>query len=467
MKSRSMKALYWLQALPLLSLLLQVACHSSAQSPSVEDQLLNDSTALKQDLEKHAWNLLRDYSSLEEEVGRAEEAEEILREAIAVCPWIPEAYALLGTHLMQHGSQRQIREIFSLFRKAMRIQHALPPPKPGNTATDLLRSLHKRPSMSKHFVGQTFPARLKHDRDQLALLGERGKLPNSIVRRYLNGYDQILQQVPQSRSAHAMNIPEKMWATKIGSVYQRAVYVPEISPLKGPALNPDLDFAALEEQYLSSDPRFISFDGLLTDEALTKLRKYYEEATVFWDSKPGYVGSYLADGGFGNAVVAQLVEELIDAFPRLICRHRLNQAWAYKYDSDISQPIDIHADVAAVNFNFWLSPNEGSLNKDAGGLVVYRVSPPEGTPMSVFNHFPLHENVTKMLAASNFSNFTVPHRTNRAVVFQSDLFHQSGEMHWAPGYSKRRINLTLLFGKMYERCEDSVKEEPICPSETT
>jgi hypothetical protein len=90
-------------------------------------------------------------------------------------------------------------------------------------------------------------------------------------------------------------------------VYQRALYVLEIAPLKGPALNPELDFAGLEDQYLSADPHFVYFDNLLTEEALLKLRAYYEEATIFWDAKPGYVGTYLADGRFGNLVIAQLL----------------------------------------------------------------------------------------------------------------------------------------------------------------
>jgi hypothetical protein len=41
-----------------------------------------------------------------------------------------------------------------------------------------------------------------------------------------------------------------------------------MEPLKGPALNPDLDFDAIENQYLSSDPRFATIDNLLTEEAL-------------------------------------------------------------------------------------------------------------------------------------------------------------------------------------------------------
>ena len=448
-----------LRLLQLLLLLFVVFCDSA----EIEDRLFDDATVLKKELEAHAWTLMRRSQDLVK-FGLQEDAEQSLREAVGAAPWLPEAYCALAHHLFEHGSRYRIQEMIELFNKAMRIHHALPKPTQGGTAADLMTSLHKRPSMLPHFKGQTFPCRLKHDREQLALLGERGRLPQSIVDRYVRGYDQLLALIPPDSWEYAMNLPESLWAKTIGSVYQRALYVPEVEPLKGRVLNPNLDFAKIEEQYLTSDPRFVYFDDLLTDEALLKLRHYYEEATVFWDAKPGYVGSYLLDGGFGNVIVAQLIEELVDAFPRLICTHQLSQAWAYKYDSEIARPIAPHADVAAINFNFWISPDEGNLDPDSGGLVVYKAIPPEGTPMSVFNQLPLHENVTKMLGATGYANHTVPYRSNRAVVFQSNLFHESGQTkNWAPGYTKRRINLTLLFGKMYGKCaDDEDSQEESC-----
>ena len=34
-----------------------------------------------------------------------------------------------------------------------------------------------------------------------------------------------------------------------------------------------------------------------------------------------------------------------------------------------------------------------------------------------------------------------------AVVFDSDLFHETDTIHFKPGYENRRINVTLLFGR--------------------
>jgi hypothetical protein len=41
----------------------------------------------------------------------------------------------------------------------------------------------------------------------------------------------------------------------------------------------------------------------------------------------------------------------------------------------------------------------------------------------------------------------VPYRANRAVIFDSDLFHETDVIHFKPGYENRRINVTLLYGR--------------------
>lgn len=48
----------------------------------------------------------------------------------------------------------------------------------------------------------------------------------------------------------------------------------------------------------------------------------------------------------------------------------------------------------------------------------------------------------------------VPHRSNRAVLFSSSLYHESDSHRFKKGYTTRRINLTLLWGYMEAvRCE--------------
>ena len=40
----------------------------------------------------------------------------------------------------------------------------------------------------------------------------------------------------------------------------------------------------------------------------------------------------------------------------------------------------------------------------------------------------------------------IPYNENRAVVFNSNLFHETDNYEFKEGYENRRINLTMLFG---------------------
>jgi hypothetical protein len=40
----------------------------------------------------------------------------------------------------------------------------------------------------------------------------------------------------------------------------------------------------------------------------------------------------------------------------------------------------------------------------------------------------------------------IAHRQNRAVIFNSNLVHETDTLHFRPGDENRRINITMLFG---------------------
>ena len=50
------------------------------------------------------------------------------------------------------------------------------------------------------------------------------------------------------------------------------------------------------------------------------------------------------------------------------------------------------------------------------------------------------------LAREGAKPVTIPYRANRAVIFDSDLFHETDTIAFAEGYLNRRINVTLLYG---------------------
>lgn len=62
------------------------------------------------------------------------------------------------------------------------------------------------------------------------------------------------------------------------------------------------------------------------------------------------------------------------------------------------------------------------------------------------------EDLLRALENRNAANqpLVVPFRQNRCVVFNSSLSHSSDpELHFKPGYSNRRINLTFLYGQKH------------------
>ena len=56
--------------------------------------------------------------------------------------------------------------------------------------------------------------------------------------------------------------------------------------------------------------------------------------------------------------------------------------------------------------------------------------------------------IEELLRPTNFANVTIPHKPNRAVIFDSALFHQTDKYQFKDGYENGRINLTFLSGDM-------------------
>jgi hypothetical protein len=65
------------------------------------------------------------------------------------------------------------------------------------------------------------------------------------------------------------------------------------------------------------------------------------------------------------------------------------------------------------------------------------------------------KKVERLLSEHEHANVTVPYKENRAVLFDSHLFHVSGAglPGFKNGLKNRRINLTFLFGIKGETCQ--------------
>ena len=217
-----------------------------------------------------------------------------------------------------------------------------------------------------------------------------------------------------------------------------------------PALNLDCcDWAEVQRQYLAGE--VVVLDGFVTDDALEELLRLGVESTN-WNSVKagGYLGAFTSDG-FAPPVIAQLATDLEEAMPAVLRAHSLLMFWGFKHDTVRTRAyhgIKPHADTAAVNMNFWVTPDDANLDATRGGLVVYDKTSDfnDFEEVSKFNSYEL--GAAELGLDSSRILRRVPYAQNRAVLFSSGLFHATDTVDFRPGFETCRINYTLLFGYM-------------------
>ncbi len=211
------------------------------------------------------------------------------------------------------------------------------------------------------------------------------------------------------------------------------------------ALNPALDWHAIEKQYLSSQPEMVVIDGFLAPEALAAFQRFNLWCPAWTSEYPDnkYLGAFSAKG-YISELHLQLARDLRQAMPGVFKDHRLMEFWGFKYDAKLGKGINVHADHAQVNLNFWVTPDEFNLDPSSGGLRVYDAPAPAQWAFDDYNHNA--DKIYQFLREQNAGEQVVTYRCNRAVLFNSALFHETDAVHFADTYVGRRVNMTYLFG---------------------
>jgi tetratricopeptide (TPR) repeat protein len=211
---------------------------------------------------------------------------------------------------------------------------------------------------------------------------------------------------------------------------------------KSSLLNPMLDFKSIQNEYCNSDPKICVVDNLLTNPFYTDLNVFYRCANIFKRPYPrGYVGTFLKTG-MANKPILQFSLDLKNELPDIFKEYNLSQAWAFKYDSQ-QKGINIHADNAIVNVNLWLTPDSANLDKNSGGLIIWKKKPDDLAGFEEFNS----EHYTKKMFkdVDNVDFIRVPYKANRAVIFDSKLYHATDSINFDSKYINRRLNVTFLY----------------------
>jgi hypothetical protein len=216
----------------------------------------------------------------------------------------------------------------------------------------------------------------------------------------------------------------------------------EAGRIPTPAVNPG-DAAAISDRWRGARPQIVVIDNLLSEEALDKLRRFCWGSTIWRQPHPDGYLTALPEFGLACPLLAQIAEELAVAYPAVFQNHGLRYLWAFKYDSRRSG-VAVHADQAAVNVNFWITPDEANRDPESGGLVIWDAAAPPDWNFSRYNGDTAAAR--EFLRRAGAKPAKVPYRANRAVIFDSDLFHETDRIAFRDGYLNRRINITLLYG---------------------
>lgn len=393
-----------------------------------------------------------------EEEGQLDEAGAAYQAALSLDPGFAKARNNLGGVLQLTG---HLEQAFRCFEEARRLEPRLWEPhynignfhklagqldqavRPYQEAMRRKRGLDVAPPPDGPAFSTTCRSKLLHDIEQLGYLIERGVLAPA-YRAVMAEYGEALRVMSGAFEARYLAEFPPDLRVRVAPTYNRMVNFYDAPELPGPAVNPALDRARIEADYVRNAPGLVYVDDLLTPRALQELRRFCLESTVWFDFNysHGYLGAYVEEG-FICPLLAQIARELPRSFPAIFGGNPITHLWAYKYDSSLPG-INVHADFAAVNVNFWLTPDAANRSPGTGGLVVWDKEAPADWDFETYNKDA--GRIERFLEQTGANSVNVPYRQNRAVIFNSDLFHKTDVLDFRPGYENRRINVTMLYG---------------------
>jgi tetratricopeptide (TPR) repeat protein len=302
-----------------------------------------------------------------------------------------------------------------------------------------LRRGDDRSSLAGKSLTHATRDKLRHDAAQFHFLAQRARNGQRFT-ALARTYEDVARDFPETL--------EKLPDLKLGQLgddYNCPINLRAAPEISGRAVSERGDLDALLHGFRAGKAGAVYCDNLLTPDALGRLRAFLLESTIWHDFSHigGFVASYLEDG-LACPLILQIADEIRGTFAELLRDHPLSQAWAFKGLKSAST-VDVHADDGAISVNFWVTPNEANLKPDRGGLVVSLVPPPADWQMSDYEGD--QERIVAFLEQNPHDRLKVPYRDNRAVLFESRLFHWSDMPEFAPGYENNRINLTFLYGR--------------------
>ena len=389
------------------------------------------------------------------EGGENQKAKECYEKAVEINPGFANAHNNLGNIFKKLGENQKAKECYE---KAIEIYPDFFAALSNlsdiyiNQLTDFEIAISKSNEALKiyhkkhRFVNQSIPLfRLKHDVQQAQyLISKNYKIEG--VDKFKKIGDEILRREENKEDKNNSNKKILLNNDEINSLlpYSKENHIYQTKTISGSCINPNKHWLDVEDEYLNSSNQIMYIDDFLSDEALIELREFCLVSKV-WNKQYNnkYLGAF-SNSGFISPIHLQIAVDLQQKLPKLFGPHKLGRFWGFKYDSSLGEGINIHADFAIHNLNFWITPDEYNNNKNSGGLKVYDAAAPDHWTFKDYNKH--SDKIHKFLKENNANCTNVPYKFNRAVLFNSAYFHETDEIDFKDEYEGRRINNTYLFG---------------------
>jgi hypothetical protein len=281
------------------------------------------------------------------------------------------------------------------------------------------------------------------------LLSERGAISEGFEHFMTRAHIICRDEAPENTNAPLHKVrhdqEQREYLSSLGVPATHIFHVGDGARVAGPVINPAHTEEVILAHWRDASPQLVILDDFLNQPALEKLRAYCLESTV-WHRiyESGYIGAIPADG-FACPLLTQLAEEIATRWPRIFGPHRFKYLGAFKYDSELSRGTNTHADLAAVNVNLYITPDEANLQPKNGGMVVWNKTIDTEPLMRKLNSS--DTAMQEYLSSRRAVATKIPHLANRAVIFKSSLIHKTDDFEFRTGYGNKRINVSLLYGE--------------------
>jgi len=239
-------------------------------------------------------------------------------------------------------------------------------------------------------------------------------------------------------------------------LFESPLHIASVQPLTTGALNADAGFTEAEATFLQSTPRAALLDDALSEQGLQRLQRWLRGSRIWHLESAVGVASDLRHG-VAHSLTAQLVRELRERMPNVLCSHGLRDIYVesrdYAGDHD-EEPLQ--ADDSAVTIVVWLTDSVSQV--EGGDFDVFPIQVPADVPTEEFvapANAAENDAIAALVRAGSGDLLRVAHKTNRMLVYDSSLLTRQGPFQYVPGFKHRRVMMKLTFGRRGHTCEDA------------